>query len=315
MKNLLMPFLATAILLTAFNVNVDSVKNEKINPIIGDVSFVEKFGELPNASTDEVLRIKTHLEFVENLLRQKDVSSLSNEMKTKRLKVINNLHDYWMAGKFPVNYDFKNQRKPCFIDKDGNLCAVGYLVEQTVGLDIAEQINSRYKYSEILNMNLPVLTRWIKDSGLTLIECAMIQPTYSEPKPDNYIEPYYGIASSVLSGVNLSLTTLNAVQIGKEGNSKTLPILGLISGTGQLAFGIIKHPKEVRTVNGATSNEGQKVVSLINIGLGSSTVILSSYNLLSNRESSKKKATSWNVFSYPMTDKKIGFGFALTKRF
>ena len=151
---------------------------QTINPLIGDVSFVTKFGYQPDATTNEDLRIQTHLAYVENLLRQKDVSNLTPELQQKRSHVLDLLHQYWSAGKFPRNYDYKDVRKSCFIDKDKTICAVGYLVEKTAGRNVAEAINSNHKYDFIYEMNDALVDSWIANSGLTKDECAMIQPDY-----------------------------------------------------------------------------------------------------------------------------------------
>jgi VanZ family protein len=101
---------------------------QTINPLLDDVSFISKFGHQPNATTDEDLRIKTHLEYVENLLRQNDCRKLTSSQKEKREHLLDLLHDYWTAGIFPRNYDYSDKRVPCFIDKYDRICAVGYLV-------------------------------------------------------------------------------------------------------------------------------------------------------------------------------------------
>jgi len=237
--------------------DIESVNS--VNPIIGDLSFINKFGEKPDQTTDENLRISTHLEYVEQLLRKKDVNHLAPAQQENRVKLLDLLHDYHTAGNFPKNYDFEDQRKPCFIDKDGNICAVGYLVEQTVGLEVAQQINSLFKYANIDDMKLPALTAWIAGSGLSLRECAMIQPAYQRD------EPAYAVSSSLLS------------------------------------FG--------------DTNESQKALSLINMGLGTSTLILSTYNLLSNRKAKKDKPTTFNFYSYPTTNNQMGLGLNLTRQF
>ena len=151
---------------------------QTINPIIGDISFVEKFGELPTDATGEDLRIQTHLAYAENLLRGKDVSHLSADMRQTRTHMLDLLHDYWNRGAFPRNYDYAQTRKPCFIDKNGTICAVGYLVEQTAGREAAEAINDKFKYAFVMEMNDPMVDDWIAMSGLTKEECATIQPDY-----------------------------------------------------------------------------------------------------------------------------------------
>lgn len=95
-------------------------------------------------------------------------------------------------------------------------------------------------------MNNSSLDNWVLTSGLTKEELAMIQPAY-EPTPVytyNHITPAYGISSSILGGLNLSLNTLNGIQIGKGTTNKTVPIIGLITGAGQIVLGSAMFPKE-----------------------------------------------------------------------
>ncbi len=137
---------------------------QTINPLIGDISFINKFGQKPNATTNEDLRIRTHLEYVENLFRQKDVSNLTAEQKENRIYLLDLLHEYWTDGIFPRNYDYANNRVPCFIDKNGRICAVGYLIEKTAGRQVAEKINTEYKYEKLLKMNDPIVYSWVQEA-------------------------------------------------------------------------------------------------------------------------------------------------------
>jgi len=178
----LYPFIAVIafIIMVMFSFSfIHTPKSQAINPVIGDISFVKKFGYQPTAVTNDNLRIQAHLAYVENLLRQKDVSSLPSKLQQRRTHLLDLLHDYWTRGVFPRNYDYKAERKPCFIDKDGTICAVGYLVEQTAGREVAEAVNLKHKYHLVMEMNDEVVDDWINNSGLTKEECAMIQPSYS----------------------------------------------------------------------------------------------------------------------------------------
>lgn len=288
---------------------------QTINPLLGDISFIDKFGHPPTATTDEDLRIKTHLEYVEHLLRQKDVSNLTTEQVEKRSHLLDLLHNYWTAGIFPRNYDYQGQRQPCFIDKDGRICAVGYLVEQTAGRRAAEHINSNHKYDKLLAMNDNSVDSWVRTSGLTKEECAMIQPAYGPPPSYNYnyISSQYGITSSILGGLNLSLNTINAIQISKGTDNRTVPFISLLTGAGSIIYGAYNFPKEVRSGLYAVTNESQKTLSMVNIGLGSTTMILSIWNLSANRQK-KNKTAAWNIYSFPTTDRKMGLGLCLTKK-
>lgn len=162
-----------------------------INGILGDLSYTQKFGHAPDENSDELVRIKTHLEFVEKILRMKDVSSLPAVLQKNRMHMIDLLHDYWTAGIFPRNFDFPEMRIPCFIDRENRICAVGYLIEQTAGREIAEQINSEFQYSNLMDMNNATVDSWIASSGLTKKECAIIQPGYEHMGYENplYEEP------------------------------------------------------------------------------------------------------------------------------
>lgn len=287
--------------------------DQTVNAVIGDYSFMETFGQQPTIETDENVRLQIHLKYVEQLLRSRDISLLSKEQKENRLKILSLLNEYWKAGVFPKNYDYPDQRVPCFIDKDGNICAVGYLIEHTAGREVAEAINSKYKYEYLLAMNDQTIDRWVQSSGLTKKECAMIQPSYGPAPTDNYISPAYGVSSSLVGGLNLSLNTINGVQISKGAHNKTVPILGLITGVGQITLGALNYPKEQMIFGGTYVNPTQRNLSLINIGLGTSTLILSSWNLITNRKP-QKKSLSWNVYSFPIHNSNTGIGFSLKKR-
>ena len=145
-----------------------------INPIIGDESFQKTFGCLPDKLKDQDMVIQTHLKYAEHLLSAKDTSNLSSEARKKREAALNLLNEYWNRGIFPRNNDHPDERLPCFIDKDQRICAVGFLVEKTAGLETAQAINSKYQYSFVMDMEDAFIDSWIQDNGFSKIEIAMI---------------------------------------------------------------------------------------------------------------------------------------------
>jgi hypothetical protein len=157
--------------------------DQPINAVIGDQSYLETFGEMPDLNVDEQIRIRTHLKYVENFLRQKDDSHLSEAQCIQREKLLNLLHEYWVKGVFPENDGFRQQRCPVFIDQNESICAVGYLIQQTAGNDLAKSINQQFKYAFIPEIEHDGLSAWVKQSGLSLEECTMIQPAYIVPEP------------------------------------------------------------------------------------------------------------------------------------
>jgi hypothetical protein len=288
---------------------------QSINPILGDLSFVQTYGHAPDASTDENTRIRTHLAYVETRLRATDVMSLSASQRVQRNHVLDLLHDYWTAGVFPRNYDHPGERRPCFIDRDGRICAVGYLVEQTAGREAAEAINQQHQYDDLLAMNDPALDNWVAGSGLSKVECAMIQPTYGWNDPtNNYVSPGLSAATAGFTGLNLSVNLINGVQLLKGNQLRVIPVVGLVGGVSQLALGAFMLPGHPVDNFGPAFAERQHLLSMMNIGLGTTTILTSAYNLIVNRKPQEKKL-SWNIYGYPTGSQNMAMGFALNKRF
>lgn len=170
-------------LFTSIAVNA---KMAPVNSLIGDKGFAAIMGHYPNKKSNENLRVKCHLFYVEYVLRQKKCEYLSKDKRDKRMNALNLLHRYALAGKYPKNEYHEPIRKPCFIDDEGTICAVGYLLESTEGREVAQQVNEQYQYAEIYEMDLAFIESWAIKNGLTLEECAMIQPSY-----DWTFEPFY----------------------------------------------------------------------------------------------------------------------------
>ena len=125
-------------------------------------------------------RIQRHLAQVEADLRAQPVDHLSAEQRNERLRNIDRLHAYWIAGEFPLNTDFPNRRVPYLIDDDGRECAVGYLMVESGDVELAAQVRANENNALLADMRTPGLTDWVAKSGLTAQECARIQPAYCE---------------------------------------------------------------------------------------------------------------------------------------
>src|SRR6218665_1529408 len=191
---------------------------QSVNALLHDESYSYFFCSLPNNQTNEHMRLQAHLYYTEQLLREKPVSHLSGKQAYNRALVLDLLNQYTGEAAFPVNLDHPGERRPCFIDVFGNICAVGYLIEQTKGREMAEAINRKHQYDFLLDMNEPAIAAWADEYGLTLEECAMIQPTYGPVQPQTIhkdIKPAYGIASGVLGGGNIAFTAANFLKHGK----------------------------------------------------------------------------------------------------
>lgn len=285
----------------------DSVKEESlttVNAIIGDISFVEKFERAPNDSDSESLRIVTHLEYVINELNQADVFHLSQQQANNRTTLIKLLEQYIQEERFPKNYDFQDQRRPTFIDIDGNICAVGYLVQQTVGQAAAENINSGYKYGYVMEMNSDLLDNWLTTYGLSKKEAAMIQPSYapvvieSENKNVNQISRNYALTSSLLLGTQSALTSLTFNSNVKLTPRKKMLFSAISTGLGVVSIvsGVTNLDNNTRIIDiplepdGITmfppikrvteTNQSNINLSILNIAFGTFSTVFNGYRTL-----------------------------------
>lgn len=293
---------------------------QEINPVLHDVSYISTFGTLPDESVSETARIRTHLSYVQRLLSETPTGHLSEKQSTNRNQILSALQEYLVAEKFPVNSAYPGERRPCFIDDKGTICAVGYLVEQTRGREMAEVINKNHQYDFLLEMNEPALEAWAEEYGLTLEECAMIQPTYG-PLPDPQtrsveIKPAYGVSSGIMGGANLGVHIFNMTNKGPY--RPAVGIVGVITGTSQILLGVanIKKSTTEYWINGGqetTTYKKQNNLSYVNIAVGTSTLVTSIINLAVNAKKRDKRNT-FNLYSYPDQTNSLAMGFSFTRR-
>lgn len=175
-----------------------------VNRAIGDLSFEEKYGSSPSPATAESLRIQTHLQYVEQLIRCR---SEGDAINSKKLDSLKHLNDYWKQGNFPqhdISSAGTDLRKPRFIDHRNVHCAVGYLILKSAGFEqLPREINLRNEYSYIDEIENENLKNWMDLYGYTLEELQMIQPTYQhmrEIPPQTPRETRRGILGYVSNG-------------------------------------------------------------------------------------------------------------------
>jgi len=126
----------------------------------------------------EQARIKNHLRYVEKSLRAVNVSHLSPELQAKRAENLDYLREYWQAGNFPKNIDFRFSFTPYFRDANGTLCAMAYLIDRSGYGNIVEAVVARNNFVYVENLTDGPVVEWVNANGLTQEEAALIQPTY-----------------------------------------------------------------------------------------------------------------------------------------
>lgn len=95
-----------------------------------------------------------------------------------RTRQLERLAGYRKAQKFPRNH-IALDRIPIFVDPDGVHCAVAYLVRASGRGDLVDQIARENNLVRIEELTGGPLLDWIRLSGLTREEAALIQPAYS----------------------------------------------------------------------------------------------------------------------------------------
>ncbi len=133
----------------------------------------------------------------------------------------------------------------------------------------------------------------------------------------NSIDALYLLPSGFLGGVNLVSNIVNGMQLSKMEGHKGFPILGLLTGAGQLTIGIVNLNKNTTAapLNGyATVNQKRKSLTVFNVGMGGLTVLLSSINLLAN-PNQKNQKIQLNVQEFYTVGNSPGFGLSLKTRF
>ena len=215
-----------------------------VNAVLENRSFRALFGRAPSPNTPERLRLRTHLAYVEALLRSRRRPSLSEAQRARRAALLDRLHEYWVRGRFPRNTEVPG-RSPVFIDERGRLCAVGHLIAVSAGRDLAERIDARYPLADVREMEMPAIDRWAKRHGVTRRELAMIQPMYCGspggltvcPPPPRDDQDASALEVTALSA-SVGASLLNGVLLERGTPSVVGGAVGVVGGGTSLAVGL-----------------------------------------------------------------------------
>lgn len=128
------------------------------------------------------LLIQAHFFQVEALLRSRDVSDLSEELRERRSRALDALHAYWTRGLFPKNV-VSEEATPVFIDHHDTFCGVGHLMRSDGHEGLARRIAETDLTVRAESFLAPdfadeEIFSWIAQSGLTPEEVALVQPGY-----------------------------------------------------------------------------------------------------------------------------------------
>lgn len=164
----------------------DVPPREGANHHLGDDSFVARFSRQPSPVDDEHLRMAVHLRYVRQWLGSRPATQ--PELASRRAQLLGFLDEYIAAEVTPRN-TYVPWRSPVFIDADGRICAVGFLIERSQGRALPERIAATHRldFLEDIAAAMPEVASWAATSGFTLEELASIQPGYGGPDAQNFI--------------------------------------------------------------------------------------------------------------------------------
>jgi hypothetical protein len=239
-----------------------------INAVLGDASFLAAFGRLPDARTDDRLRIRTHLRWVRHRLEAAPDGHLPAGLRSARARNLERLARYIEEGRFPRNPRMVRERRPNFIDDEGRICAVGYLVRADLGTAAVEAIRRAHQYSFLLDMDSALLDAWQRSSGLSLLELASIQPGYGPGDPGWVEGPAREAdpASTVelaVGGTNVVMALVNGSALSRGSRSTALGLAGI--GTGVLGGFVAARSDAEHPLLGAAAGFASAILGLMRL--------------------------------------------------
>ena len=194
---------------------------QSINKIIGNKGFEIKHGRSPNEYDNQKDEIISHFEFVYDSLSNLKSEDLNKLQLTNRTKHLNSLKKYMTRGIFPLN-NLYFDRVPVFVDELNTHCAVAYILKEDNQFEIINNLQQNYNYNYVEDMNLDTLSFWLQNSGLSLDELKLIQPTYPGQHPKPVSSLFSQITPYISLGTNISLNNKNGIRGGIRNNWRNL---------------------------------------------------------------------------------------------
>lgn len=105
------------------------------------------------------------------------VAELYSQLYVRCALQLERLEAYTRAGRYPVNRK-RAGAVPVFVDERGVRCAVGELMARDGQEELVAWIRKTDNYVRLHEVKEGLVLDWIRGSGLTHAECALIQPAY-----------------------------------------------------------------------------------------------------------------------------------------
>jgi hypothetical protein len=152
------------------------------NRILLERNLAALWGANSELDTENHARISNRLTYVQQLLNLRPTPHLNEAQISNRTHLLYLLGRYADRGVFPKDYEQHSGARLCFKDEDGRRCAVGFLIEQTHGRDLADRICGTH--IDLMDGHTRLaLSGWMRVNGVNEEELALIQPGF-QPKGD-----------------------------------------------------------------------------------------------------------------------------------
>lgn len=232
----------------------------------------------------DAARIRGQLLRVERRLRARTPAGLSGRQLDNRNEALDHLRDYRARGFFPVNTDHPGRRVPYFVDRNGTLCALAYLIWKSGHRNLVAEVAATHNNGTVEELSSnPRLRGWLRDHGLTSGEASMIQPMYDGDRcvtgclrpAEETVDTGFVIASAIGGGLSVWSGLSNMADLSGDGSRSVA--MGIAGG---LAGG-------ATTVLGATRFDSEGVslaIGVADAALGAASTAVGGANLFSARE-------------------------------
>lgn len=213
--------------------------------------------------SEEIARIRHHLEGAEAVLLSRDDSTLTAAQRAARARLVVELRAYRLRGVFPHNHQWLGRRTPVFVDEHETRCAMAYLIEQSGAEALVSRIASTRNLARIRDLaGDPELGAWLDRHGLTLDEAARIQPEYEGSYPETESNGGVWAASVLGAGAGVTGIGLNVSVAESRQARNTRGLLGVVCGLAAAGLG----------VPGVSEGGAVSVLGAIDIGAGLASV-------------------------------------------
>jgi hypothetical protein len=135
---------------------------------------------------------------------------VAQELLLRRYVQLTRLRAYRDRGLFPLNNGQAGAPTPVFVDGNDTACAVGHLIRMSGRRSEVAAIARANNLVYISDETQGPLAQWVLESGLTIEEAALIQPTYPNfptvlpPIPADAVRPLEAGWSGVINDLQFS---------------------------------------------------------------------------------------------------------------